>query len=214
MLRVSFSVEGAEVASSAASPAVTLQLRVAVVPDVPVHAVLLRCEARIEAARRGYTPGERERLFDLFGEPARHARTLRALPWIQTTLLVPAFRGQAIVDLTLPCGTDFDGSVAKYFEALDDGEVPLSLLFSGTVFHARDDGALQVGPLPWTSEAGSTLPVSVYRDAYERHHGASALLPIPRELYERLRRYKQARGAATWAQALEALLRDHEEAPR
>ena len=209
MLRVSFSVEGAEAASSA----VSLKLGVAVAPEVPVHAALVRCEARIEAARRGYTPGEQERLFDLFGEPARHARTLRPLPWTQTTLLVPSFHGRVLVDLTLPCGTDFDGAVAKYFEALDDGEVPLSLLFSGTVFHARDDGGLQVSPLPWTSEACGALPVSVYRDAYERHHGASALLPIPRALYERLRRYKKARGAATWAQAIDTLLDDHE-APR
>jgi hypothetical protein len=80
---VSFSVDGAEAASSAASPAVALELHVAVAPDVPVHAVLLRCQARIEAARRGHAPGERERLFDLFGEPARHARTLRPLPWTQ-----------------------------------------------------------------------------------------------------------------------------------
>lgn len=212
MLRVTFSVEGAAASPLAASPAVALALRVAVTPDVPVHAVLLRCEARIEAARRGYAPAESEGLFDLFGEPARHPRTLRALPWIQTTLLVPSFRGHTVVDLALPCGTDFDGAVAKYFEALDGGEVPLSVLFSGTVFHARDDGALQVSPLPWTSEAGCTLPVSVYRDAFERHH-AGALLPIPRELYERLRRYKKARGAATWAQALDALLAEHE-APR
>ena len=130
--------------------------------------------------------------------------------WTQATLLVPAFRGEAVVDLPLPCGTDFDASIAKYFESLDAGEVPLTLLFSGTVFHARPDGALSAAPLPWTSEASFALPVSVYRDAYERHHPDRVLLAIPRGVLERLRRYKTASGVATWAQAIDALLLERE----
>lgn len=210
MLELSFSVEGAEPAPFAAAPAVALKLRVAGAPGASVHAVLLRCEARIEAARRSYAPQEQEGLFDLFGEPARWGRTLRALLWAQTTLLVPAFSGATVVDLPLPCGTDFDASIAKYFEALDERIVPLSLLFSGTVFHARADGALQAAPLPWASEARYALPVSIYRDAYERHHPGRALVALPRDVLERLRRYKATRGAATWAQALDALLAERE----
>ncbi len=37
-----------------------------------------------------------------------------------------------------------------------------------------------------------------------------ALLPIPRGVLERLRRYEAARGAATRAQAIDALLTEHE----
>ena len=211
MLHLSFSVEGAEPAPFTAGPTVALKLRVTGPTDVPVHAALLRCEARVEAARRTYAPREKEALLDLFGEPSRWGRTLHALPWTQATLLVPAFRGEVVVDLPLPCGTDFDASIAKYFEALEAGDVPLTLLFSGTVFHARADGALSATPLPWTSEARFDLPVSVYRDAYERHHPGRALLAIPRDVLERLRRYKATSGAATWAQAIDALLSEHEE---
>ena len=59
MLRVSFAVDGCKPAPLAGAPAVALALRVSVAEGVPVHAVLLRCEARIEAARRAYAPPER-----------------------------------------------------------------------------------------------------------------------------------------------------------
>jgi len=37
--------------------------------------------------------------------------------------------------------------------ALDDGEVPLEFLFSGTVFYSGDDGALQTMRISWDAEA-------------------------------------------------------------
>ena len=34
-----------------------------------------------------------------------------------------------------------------------DGDVPLNLLFSGTIFYEGDDGALQVAQISWEKEA-------------------------------------------------------------
>lgn len=104
---------------------------------------------------------------------------------------------------------DFEVATTKYFSALAGGEIPLSLLFSGTVFHAAD-GALQVAPLPWATEARFRLPLDVYRAAGARFHEGRALLAVPREVMDRLRRYKSARGIATWVEAIEGLLAEHE----
>lgn len=37
--------------------------------------------------------------------------------------------------------------------------MPLNFLFSGTVFYADENGALQVAPIPWNKEAPFRLPV-------------------------------------------------------
>ena len=41
-----------------------------------------------------------------------------------------------------------------------DGEIPLDLLFSGTVFYAGPGGALQINRISWNAEAAYRLPVS------------------------------------------------------
>jgi hypothetical protein len=45
----------------------------------PIHGIVLRCQVRIEPARRHYTAAEKERLLDLFGTPERWGQTLRPL---------------------------------------------------------------------------------------------------------------------------------------
>jgi hypothetical protein len=210
--RLTFSVSGAAPLLDAVSPAVALALGVRCEPAVTVvNAVLLRCDVRIDAAARAYAPDERDGLFDLFGEPARWGRTLRALLWTRATVFVPAFEGAVTVELPLPCTMDVEAATAKYFGALSGGEIPLSLLFSGTVFHAVG-GALQAAPLPWATEARFRLPLDVYRAAIAPSHGGGGLLALPRDVLDRLRRYKSARGVATWAEAIDGLLAEHEAA--
>ena len=51
---------------------------------------------------------------------------------------------------------DFEVAAAKYFHALRDGEIPLLLLFSGTVFYRGDDGML-VDQIPWDREVSATM---------------------------------------------------------
>ncbi|HEY4864197.1 MAG TPA: DUF6084 family protein [Candidatus Dormibacteraeota bacterium] len=206
-----FAVEGAEVVTFAVAPTLALKLRITDSGEEPVHAVMLDCQVRIEAPRRRYVPAERERLGDLFGDPSRWSQTLRSLLWTHASVNVPPFAGSVLVDLRLPCTYDFNVQVTKYFDSLEDGEVPLTLLFSGSVFFAGPGGALQVERVSWSKEAGYRLPVRVWRDVIDHYYPNTAWLNLHKDVFDRLAAYKARRGLPTWEQALEALLLNAEE---
>src|SRR4051794_31784176 len=133
-----FRVEGAEPQRFAATPLLLFKLKISeVLPPgarpTPVHSVALRCQVRIEPARRRYDAPERERLLDLFGTPERWGQTLRPLLWTHVSAVVPPFEGVGSADLSVPCSFDFSLAATRYFAALGDGEIPLCFLFSGTV---------------------------------------------------------------------------------
>ena len=69
------------------------------------------------------------------------------------SLVVPGFRGSSTVSLPLVCTYDFEVIAAKYLQALDDGEIPLLFLWSGTIFARAGDGGFNVMPVPWEKEA-------------------------------------------------------------
>ena len=102
----------------------------------------MRCQIRIEPARRRYTDAEQERLLDLFGTPERWGQTLRPMLWTHAVAVVPPFIGTAVADLPVPCSYDFSLAATKYFGGLEGGEIPLCFLFSGTIFYEAEDGAL------------------------------------------------------------------------
>jgi hypothetical protein len=206
-----FAVEGAEVVTFAVAPTLALKLRITDSGEEPVHAVMLDCQVRIEAPRRRYVPAERERLGDLFGDPSRWSQTLRSLLWTHASVNVPPFADSVLVDLRLPCTYDFNVQVTKYFDSLEDGEVPLTLLFSGSVFFAGPGGALQVERVSWSKEAGYRLPVRVWRDVIDHYYPNTAWLNLHKDVFDRLAAYKTRRGLPTWEQALEALLLNAEE---
>ncbi len=56
-----------------------LTLRISETTGQRVEAIALRCQIRIEPARRRYSDDEAERLNDLFGETQRWADTLKPL---------------------------------------------------------------------------------------------------------------------------------------
>ena len=121
---LSFSVEGAAPERFAAAPLLLFKLRVteAGAAPTPIHAVVLRCQVRIEPARRRYDPGEQERLRDLFGTPDLWRKTLRPMLWTHVGAAVPPFTGSTLMDLLVPCGYDFSVAATKYFGALEGGD--------------------------------------------------------------------------------------------
>jgi hypothetical protein len=204
---LSFHVEGAETVAYAASPLLALKLRVGNAPaDEPVHGVMLQCQVRIEAPRRGYAAGEEKALLDLFGERQRWGQTLRSMLWTRATVLVPPFIGGTVVDVELPCTFDFNVASTKYFHALEGGEIPLSLLFSGTVLYPGREGFLQVAQVPWDKEAAFRLPVRVWRETVDRYYPNTAWLCLRRDVVDRLQRYKSENAIPTWEQTVERLL--------
>jgi hypothetical protein len=174
--------------------------------DEPIHTVALRCQIQIEATRRRYNEREQERLLDLFGEPERWGQTLRTTLWTHTSMVVKPFEGSTLVELPVPCTFDFNVAATKYFAGLEDGEVPLLLLFSGTIFYEAADGALQVSQISWEKEAKYRLPLRVWQEMMDFYYPNSAWLSLRRDVFDRLARYKMRRGIPTWEQALESLL--------
>ena len=146
---LSFQIERANVVPFAVAPTLTLKLQINnAVADETIHTIALRCQIQIEVTRRRYAPEEQERMLDLFGTPDRWSQTLRSLLWTNLNVVVPGFPGTSTVaDLHLPCTFDFNVATTKYFEGLADGDIPLHIMFSGTVFYAPADRGLQVAPI-------------------------------------------------------------------
>jgi Family of unknown function (DUF6084) len=212
---LSFHVERAEVVPFALTPQMAFKLRVNNAdPAEAIHTVALRCQIQIEATRRRYTAEEQERLRDLFGEPERWGQTLRTFLWTHTSAVVPPFIGSAEIDLPVPCTFDFNVATTKYFAGLTDGEIPLCLQFSGTVFYAKDDGPLQVMLIPWDKEARFKLPLKVWNELMETYYPNSAWLCLRRDIFERLHRYKIEHGIPTWEETIERVLSCTEEEVR
>ena len=208
---LSFEVTGVEAPTFAAAPLLMFKLRLANTPAAEsIHTIVLRCQIQIEATRRRYNGAEQERLLDLFGEPERWRTTLRAMLWTHVSVAVSPFTGSTDVDLPVPCTYDFNVAAAKYFYGLEDGDVPLTFLFSGTIFYAADDGALQVSQISWSKEARFRLPMSVWQEMMEHYYPNSAWLRLGKDVFDRLYLYKVRRGLPTWEQALESLLAGHE----
>lgn len=202
-----FRVENVEALEHAVVPTLAFALRIDA-GEREIRSLALNVQLRIDAARRRYDDGERDRLFDLFGAPAGWGRSLRSLRWTTTSLNVPAFVGSTVVQLAVPCSYDFEVVATKYLNALGDGDVPLELLFSGSVFFGGADGRLQVVRLSWDREARFGMPVRVWRDALERAFAGMAWLRLRRDVFDRLQAYKSRRALLSWDAALEELLPD------
>jgi hypothetical protein len=201
-----FAVTGAAPVPYAAAPMLGLRLRIENGADDEVRSIALGCQIRIETARRPYTKDEQERLRDLFGEPERWGQTLHSMLWANAAAQVQPFRGSAELDLPVPCTFDLAVATAKYFNALEQGCAPLTLLFSGSVFYEDADGGLQVTPIPWSCEAAYALSAMVWKRMMDAYYPNTAWLCLRRDLAERLDGYRRTHGLATWEQAIERLL--------
>jgi hypothetical protein len=204
---LSFKIEGAEVAKFSATPLIAFKLSVSNANSgETIHSVALRSQIQIEVTRRRYTVEDQEKLRDLFGDPDRWSQTLRNLLWTHVNVNVPPFQGSTVVDLLVPCTFDFNVGATKYFHGVGDGDVPLCLMFSGTVFYAAPGEPMQVSPISWEKETRFSMPVKVWRDMMDSYYPNTAWLCLRRDIFERVYGYKVRHGIPTWEQALEAML--------
>jgi len=211
---LSFRVESAEVTPFAMTPLLGFGLRVInASPDETIHNVVLRCQIRIEVTRRRYGRIEEGRLKDLFGEPSRWGQTLKAMLWTHASVVVPGFSGEVLTELPVACTYDFNLAATKYFYALEEGEVPLEFLFSGSVFYQRAEGPLQVAPISWSQEAKFRLPVTAWQRLMETYYPNQAWLQLRRDIFDRLYQYKVNQGIPTWEEAIERILPKREATP-
>jgi hypothetical protein len=200
-----FQVEDVFATPNAAVPQLTFKVRVTNSQPEAIHSIALRAQVQIEPVRRRYTPAEQERLKELFGEPERWSKSVHPLLWTNANVNISAFAGNKVIDIPVTCTFDFNVAITKYIYGLEGGELPLSLLFSGTVFHAGRMG-LQVAQIPWDREASYKLPVRVWKEMMDLHYPNTAWLCLDREVFDRLSEYKARNNLATWEQALERAL--------
>jgi Family of unknown function (DUF6084) len=204
MIDLAFSVIGARVDPYAASPAVILRLRVEESTGAKIGAIALRVQIRLEVQRRRYLAEESALLTELFGAPSRYSDTLRPMLWTNVSQMVLAFEGQTEFDLAIPCSYDFEVAAHKYLASLEDGIIPVNLLFSGMVF-VEAAGRMAGEFVPWSCEARYALPVATWREAIDAIFPNAAWIRVNRSLFDDLRRFKIATGLPTWDAALDRL---------
>ncbi len=189
----------------AVAPQLTARLRIEEATGQTVHAVALRCQVRIEPQRRRYDPAEQDGLRGLFGERDRWVDTLKPFLWMQCNTTVQGFTGTTETDLVLPCTYDFDVVGSRYLHALDAGTVPLTLLFSGTVF-TRGPNGFGVQQVPWDCEARYDLPVSVWGDMMHSYFPNSGWIRLDHDVLAALAGYRSKHGLMTWEETVQSLL--------
>jgi hypothetical protein len=208
---LSFAVTGVEPDSMAAVPILNFRVRV----DEPtpeesqatsIHSITLRCQVQIEPARRRYDSSEQAGLQELFGTPDRWSRTLRPLIWAQLNVTVRPFSGSTEFSLPVVCSQDFSLAATRYLDAVQSGAIPLSFLFSGTIFYENPEGRLQVAQIPWEKEAYLPLPVSTWNQLLELHFANTVAIQLPKDVFDRLNEFRRSRGLCSAEQAIASLL--------
>ncbi len=189
----------------AAAPHLLFRLHVTEATGAVVHALALRCQLRIEPARRPYDEHEEAGLTDLFGTRDRYPSTLRTFLWAHASTMVQGFTGSTEVDLPVPVTYDFEVAGTKYLQALRGGVVPLVLLFSGTVF-TRSGAGMSVEQLSWSCEASCPMPVEVWRSLLEHYFPGSSWIRLDPDTLEALLRFRREQGLTSWESTLARLL--------
>ncbi len=205
MSKLTFSVVDVFAEQYAAAPQLTARLRIEESTGEPIHAIALRCQVRIEPAKRRYSEDEESGLLDMFGTRERWFDTLKPFMWMQTSAMAQGFSGITEVDLAMPCTYDFDVTWSKYLHALGEGTIPVVFLFSGTVF-TRGVSGFGVEQVPWDCESKFDIPVSAWKDMIDHYFPNTGWLRLSRETIDTLAYYKSIRGLTTWEATMESLL--------
>jgi hypothetical protein len=201
-----FAVVGSGSLEYAAVPTLTFALSIETPSGHSIRSILLDVQIQITARQRGYDDASQGRLLELFGPVSSWSTTLHTLPWLRTTVVVPAFTESTRVEVQVPCTFDFEVTAARYLAALQDGFVPLEFLFSGSVFFAGATGAFQAARISWDREADYRLPVATWRQTMDRHFPDSAWLRLSTDSLHRLTAYKARYTLESWDAVVASLL--------
>ncbi len=208
MLR--FACTGARPEPFAAGPSLLFDLRITDTTGGRVHSVALRTQIRIEPRQRKYAAEEQARLVDLFGEPSRWGETLNPLQLTTVGSTIAGFTGETTATITVPLTYDLDIAATKFCHGVRDGEIPLLLLFSGTVYYQGERG-VQVGPVPWSEEAPFRLPVVTWRAAMDDHYPGSTYVRLSTRTLDALAAYRSKHVITTWDETFERLVKEAEQ---
>jgi hypothetical protein len=205
MTELAFSVRDVVAEPYAAAPQLIAKLHIEESTGAVVHAIALRCQVQIEPQRRGYDPDESAGLTDQFGTRDRWSTTLKPFQWMQCGVMVQGFTSSADVDVPLPVTYDFEVGASKYLHSLRAGDVPLTFLFSGTVF-TRGLTGFGVEQVPWHHEARQKLSVEVWRELMELYFPGTGWLRLDRDTIAALTNFKSSQGLLSCDDAVWSLL--------
>lgn len=191
---VTFEVLGAAHEPFAAQPTLRFELGAFEPTDRPIYAISLTAQINFDPARRQYDAATKEELFELFGAPERWPSTTRSFLWCHASTVVHSFSGAITFGLEVPCTADLEVVASRYIAALPDGEVPLTLHFTGRVMYQGPQRQVQVLHLPWHTQAKYQMPVAVFHDMIRHHHGNSGFLQLHDDTLAELKTYKRVRG--------------------
>jgi hypothetical protein len=205
MTELAFSVLDITADRYAANPQLLARMHVDELSGEAVHTMALRTQLMIEPHRRPYVEAESAGLLDQFGERARWKDTLKPFLWTFASTMVSGFTGSTEFDLAIPCSYDFEVTASKYLHALSEGDVPIRMLFSGTVF-SRGTTGFSVEAIAWDLEATYQLPVAVWSELMDHFYPNSGWLRLDRESIAALTRYKGEHGLTSWDEVFSTLL--------
>ncbi len=207
MSALTFTVGDVAAEPHSVTPQLTARIRITSGDDVPIQAIALRCQIRIEPLRRPYSDEEADGMLDLFGPRERWVNTQRTFLWQHSTAMVQGFTGVTEMSLPLECTYDFEVAASKYLHALRDGAVPLLFLFSGMVFVPGDRG-FSVHQVSWECEAQYEMPVAVWSQLIRLHYPNAGWVRLSHDTVSALAAYKSARGMLDFEDAVTRLLAD------
>ena len=207
MTELVFDCVGVRAERWSVAPTLTFLIKVAETAGEAIHGISLRCQIRIEPLKRRYSEDEGELLVDLFGERSRRGETMKPLQLAFAAQMVPGFSGSTEIELPVPFTYDFEVATSKYFHAMKDGDIPLLLLFSGTIFVKTDQG-FSVEQVPWHKESAFRLPVETWREMMDAHFPGSAWVRIRRDTMDELLRFRTERVLPSWDDTVLALLKE------
>jgi Family of unknown function (DUF6084) len=205
MTELSFSCVNVQPERYAAAPTLLFRLKIEEASGQRVRAIALRCQIRIEPSRRDYSDQEGERLLELFGGRERWGDSLKPFQFANISTVVPSFTGSTEVDIVVPCSYDMEVTAGRYFHALEDGQVPFILLFSGTIFGDGKDG-MWIEQVPWHAECRYRMPVERWREMMDTHFPGSGWLRLRRDTIDALAEFRASRALPTWDDAVIAVL--------
>ena len=191
---VKIEILGAAHEPFAAQPTLRFELSVSEPTDRAIYAISLKAQINFDPARREYDASTREELIELFGIPERWPSTTRSFLWCHSSTVVHSFTGATTFGLEVPCTADLEVTASKYVAALPDGDVPITMHFTGRVLYQGPQRQVQAVHLPWSTTASYRMPVSIWRNMMKHHHGNSGFVLLHEDTIDALKKHKRVHG--------------------
>ncbi|CAN5225158.1 DUF6084 family protein [soil metagenome] len=199
-------VTGVEPVPRSVEPTLGFWGRLTDASGLRIYTIALTATIMIEPGKRSYSQSERERLFELFGTPERWAATTGGFRWAQAQTMVHPFSSEGEFGLRVPVSYDLEIASAKYFGAVEDGDVPLRFHFNGQVLYERGDGKLQAAPIPWDRSVRFQMPIEAWQRLAAEHHPHRGWIPLHTDTVARIEKLKAELGAPTFDDCLTRIL--------